>query len=848
MPAIVAIVLVVAVLALICWLIAMYFTAAWWVISQFGVSIGVVSGAAGLALLIGSLARGLMGVYARPGVRAIFWAPIGLLLALVGADLLWLLSSLALVIAPEYAAQSIYGGLTPLVIGGWGSRTALEWVVTLLPGGSSSELAVLFALGFKFVALVPLLVLARGMECGVASSTEPARIQYFFGQARADLRDALTDSGNRIAEAWKRVGNGLRHATFGGVWGWITWPFTLCIALGAVVPMVVTVVCTMLIFVLAGGGLGIVWLANAYVALLLGLMERAVLRARSGHARCPHAGCHAKVALPVFACPACGAKHQRLVPDQHGVFRRTCACGHRLPTAFWLGKGRLPSFCPTCARPMHTALFDTSVHVPIYGAPSAGKTMLLMASVWTLGERKLGDLNAAFIDPDEEELYRRRWKPSFEKGVMRDKTTELYPEAVLISLRRDHGLPVSLYLYDAAGDVLTRETHLAEHRFLRFHDGMIFVIDPFALASVRRALGGGSEESDDEDIRTQLQRLHNALTRHQAVGKGGRTNQPLAVVLSKTDRPGVRALFGLGREEPRMKEDWRESGAGESAAIEAWLRREEPSFSQALGTWFAEVRFFAVSATGGAEAGSAFRPGAAVAPLLWLLSRRAALQRPIPARAAGLAGEWAAAGAVAAGLVGVPMLLGTTFAQPALAAWFESSRGFASVPGYNPQELQIGADPTDVPNSDKSAKSGKSDKSDKSDKATTGNPTTSGPAQTTGVDADVGAAWSAGGTWSGRGQQYRPKGNWSVRVSFRDGISSGKVGSVEYPSLSCEGTLVAGNVDLTARTFTATERIQKGSCVDGGSFRFKADRAGNLEWRWFYRSGEEGAKGLLKRN
>ena len=836
MPAVLLIILIVAVIALVCWLITMYFTGAWWVISHFGVSIGVAAGAAGIALLIGCLARGLMGTYARRGVRATIWAPIGLVLALIGVDLLWLLTSAALEVAPGDAARAIYAGLAPLVIGGWGSRTALEWVVTSLPGGIPAEMAVLFALGFKFLALVPLLVLARGMECEVPSTKEPARIQYFFGAARADLRAALTDASQRLIEAWRRVGEGLREATFGGVWGWVTWPFTLCVALGAIVPIVVTIACTILIFVLASTALAVVWLLNAYAAILLGWMERAVLRARSGHARCPHAGCHAKVALPVFACPSCGAKHQRLVPDRHGVLKRACQCGHLLPTAFWLGKGRLLSFCPTCSRPMHTALFDASVHVPIYGAPSAGKTMLLMASVWTLSERKLGNLGAAFIDPAEEELYRRRWKPSFENGVTRDKTTELYPEAVLVSLRRGRGLPVSLYLYDAAGDALTRETHLAEHRFLRFFDGMLFVIDPFALASVRRALGESAEDSDDEDIRTQLQRLHNALTRHQAVGKGGRTSQRLAVVLSKTDRGGVRELLGLTPVMPHTTRDWRQAGSGESAAIEAWLRREEPSFTQALGTWFTEVRFFAVSATGGAEAGSAFRPGNAVAPLLWLLSQRAALQRPIPARAAGQAGEWAAAGAVAAGLLGLPVFLGATLVQPALGAWYDSSRGFVPVPGYRPRALEIGVDPPETP---KSAKS-------KPKTAGAGRGTQAGTSAAS--EGDEGVAWSGPGSWSGTGRQYRPVESWSINVSFHNGIKDGLAGNVEYPSIRCEGILVADDVDLSAGTFAATEKIQLGSCVNGGSFRFKADHAGNLEWRWFYPSGEEGAKGLLKRN
>ena len=319
--------------------------------------------------------------------------------------------------------------------------------------------------------------------------------------------------------------------------------------------------------------------------------------------------------------------------------------------------------------------------------------MLLMASVWTLRESKVSRLAVDFIEDMERDRYDRQWKPAFERGAMRDKTTQLYPDAVLMSARRAGGLPVSLYLYDAAGDVLTSEAHLQEHRFLRFFDGLVFVIDPLTLPPVRQAMAergqaGPPASRADEDIRGQLQRLHNALNRHRAVGPSGRTSQRLAVVLSKTDVEGVREVIGLPPPTGVLAEDWSQGGQNESALISAWLAREQPAFMQALNSWFSEVRFFAVSATGGAqESGAAFQPQTTVAPLLWLLSSRRALQRPRLSLVLGWSAEAAAVATVVLGMIGVPAFVALEWVVPQVSGLYDANRGNLVVPAYYPQPL-----------------------------------------------------------------------------------------------------------------------------------------------------------------
>lgn len=97
--------------------------------------------------------------------------------------------------------------------------------------------------------------------------------------------------------------------------------------------------------------------------------------------------CHQLLPRPAFVC-SCGRTHHHLMPGDQGVFRRTCLCGHRLPTLLLNGKRALPATCAHCRAPLPAfAQSLPTVHIPIVGGKGSGKSAFTTAAL----SRPLGD-------------------------------------------------------------------------------------------------------------------------------------------------------------------------------------------------------------------------------------------------------------------------------------------------------------------------------------------------------------------------------------------------------------------------------------------------------------------------
>jgi TolB-like protein len=109
----------------------------------------------------------------------------------------------------------------------------------------------------------------------------------------------------------------------------------------------------------------------------------------------------------------------------------------------------------------------------------------------------------------------------------------------------------------------------------------------------------------------------------------------------------------------------------------------------------------------------------------------------------------------------------------------------------------------------------------------------------------AGAAYAGfAGTWTGLGRQANGS-TWSIRMTLHsDTIVGAQGGEIEYPSLSCGGSL---RVEKTGSTLVLREGITHGSgCVNGG--QVQVSREGNaLHWTWYYADGKLGASSMLSR-
>lgn len=437
---------------------------------------------------------------------------------------------------------------------------------------------------------------------------EPAIRSYFFGKGYRDLRDTLVGSWNlnlatardylsRSGTEWSReqqlmavlwVSAGISVVVFGTV------TFLLASALHVLL-------------------LAVVFLLIYVGFTLVLLTERAYLAYQRFFAVCP--ACHAKAPLPEYFCPKCGEVHRNLVPSSYGILHRTCLCGERLPTTFFLKRGTLQARCPECEHLLHREHTEArKIFLPIMGGPAAGKSAYLHAVVRRLIEHALPTrgINPSFLDKPSEHGYRRIVE-ALSQGRAPDKTVARLPVAFNLKLEASSGTRL-LYLYDPAGEAFLHGGEMILHKYLSYRSGLIFLIDPFSIPRVRRDYHDELETADQRlkpstlPAEDALARVLLNLEKNFGLGKTQRIQAPVAVVLSKADAFGLRARVGTGTSD---------------AVREQLCRWDQEHVVQRLEARFAQVGYFLCSAFGrmpGADS-SAFEPEGVLEPLLWLLEQ-----------------------------------------------------------------------------------------------------------------------------------------------------------------------------------------------------------------------------------
>jgi hypothetical protein len=649
---------VVAILAAVLAIYLYYLFIRWLFVSVGPAFVYVISIVLSLAVPIVYLTM-LLRTFARPGgasnPRNWLFAVVGGLVGLIYVDLLFLGIHFGRGILPVSFGLDLENLLEGVVRGWIVNGQSVMLVRRLQPEDASIIQVVLSSAAIKCAVLVPAVLTIRGLASQIEDSRQPARLSYFYRQAIIDLKAVMWPMVHELAAAVFFAAKGVFRLS-AGPHALAIWPLTIMAYLALALPVIIAAVATLLFILMHSVVLAAIWLFAMGISFLLYACERAVIVSRAGYAKCPHAACHAPVPLPVFLCPACGIRHDSLLPGRCGVLFRTCKCSEaKLPTLFWLGKGKLRSLCPHCGKPMREELFAENVHIPIYGGPGTGKTMFMMAATWQLMEKQVAGLKARLIEEAADDAYHKHWKPDFEFGRVREKTARPFPNAFLLGLRRDKGLPTSIYLYDPAGEALLNEGDLEAHRFMNYFDGLAILIDPLSIRSFAaryRERGGAdlSPTTSSADPEDTVARVVNLLQRLRKLSHRRASTQRIAVIFSKADISGFAEEVGIILNKPaELDKDWDRAGLEDSSKIRAWLDESEGHLLRMLETKFKNLRFFAVSALGHyPQTGQAFTPRRVMDPMVWLLSTHRTLARPTMGVILGRAME---VGAVAAAII-----------------------------------------------------------------------------------------------------------------------------------------------------------------------------------------------------
>lgn len=476
---------------------------------------------------------------------------------------------------------------------------------------------------------------------------DPGYRSYLFGPVLQDLREMLlsatdgswsrtlstSDDESLLRQVYESWGNGSGAAGGGasGVQLFLA-PALVGAALGAVAGFVAGAVLALSVLAVFALFLAITAAAAALGTALLRGLETVMLRLRGITVECGN--CQRRVSSPAYDCDGCTssprARHHRLVPGRLGVLWRTCRCGNRLPTLLLLGKSKLPAYCQHNHPLPALGLTTPTFHVPVVAGPSAGKTVFMLATVADL-EDAAGPDGVEFAENSQGTEVRRML--TFVRDGNVDGVKKTLPELPLRALTIYHGAAGSrrrrlLYLYDAAGENYGASERIDMLRFLEFTAGVVFVVDPFALAAVRRAVGkaalDGARPSESDPTLT-AERFTADLRARLAISTGRRLGIAAALVVTKCD---VLLADGSVRHPYELLAPEAIDRDRRSTAVRDWLDEfGAQSIVNHLDAGYSRTSFFAVSALDlsdgavrmSARTAAEVRNDAPAAALRWLL-------------------------------------------------------------------------------------------------------------------------------------------------------------------------------------------------------------------------------------
>jgi len=373
---------------------------------------------------------------------------------------------------------------------------------------------------------------------------------------------------------------------------------------------------TVIYFLLVGGlsawfCYGVYWLVTTGVAagnmVIFGAAE-AVMRGAerhrrtTRHAQAPCMHCFHTTEWPAYRCRGCARLHHDVRPSRLGLITRRCECGTHVPMMASRAAWRLTAVCKRCKRPLPEGTGAVrDIRVPVFGDTSAGKTRFLYASLNSL-MLTAGKAGIEITFPDKASQDQAEFGLNLIRA-RRDtaKTSATAPTALTCRLGRGRRSEL-IHLFDAAGEHFRDAQRYDELRFLDDSQGLVYVLDPFAVPAIQDRLTGhnaavirlahaaaGDPEIAYEEV---IARMRDSGVPASA--------QRLAVIVSKAD-----LLRKTGLEPP--------AGSG---SIAEWLK-SVGMYNLVVSSQreFAEVRFFTV-ASQDVAADRADDPGA---PLSWLL-------------------------------------------------------------------------------------------------------------------------------------------------------------------------------------------------------------------------------------
>jgi len=468
---------------------------------------------------------------------------------------------------------------------------------------------------------------------------QPAQMSYFF-------HDGFIDLGHVIAGAFKHCGESVSASAAGIVrtfrqmrkgYGFFSrllsflhfllkfgFYFVRLVSSAVVTPLI-----CVFITIFQIGILLFLFLTVTVFFLFISLLDRiyCVINAIVSH--CPN--CQSRFSLPVYICPNCGARHDRLRPGFYGTLYRKCNCGKKLPTIFFSGRHKLEARCPKCECIINDGGLHASWCIPVVGGPSSGKTCYINMTMMSLEKKAFSRYGLRFEHEknglDEYGINASR----LSSGYLPEKTTDHRLRYYQFSLTPKNATKQQISLCDVAGelfDVRAGGNKMKEQAGFRYANAFILIIDPLSVSEYRNEaskitnLSGysGSPQRIDEMLDTFVKTLQNIFS----INAKTMLNTDVAVVFTKADIPGLDGKIGESavlKKAPKLSAKVRYKT--QNKLCEQFLREyNEDNFLISVKSRFKSVQFFTCSALGHVMNGQPFVSSNVEEPFFWLVRKK----------------------------------------------------------------------------------------------------------------------------------------------------------------------------------------------------------------------------------
>lgn len=464
------------------------------------------------------------------------------------------------------------------------------------------------------------------------AKAQPAYRSYFFGQGYQDIRAAIETSWRRNAQTARNYYEKYSEKGLMSMKG----VYNLFCALSVVsfgtvffaLISAVTLTFISVFFILVYIGFSAAW-----------LLDRAYLAHKRIFTACNE--CKCKSLIPTYICPKCGAQHTDLTPGAYGILTRTCKCGEKLPTTFFNGRKKLRAICPHCLLEGKTTYLNDRESrpfcVPVVGGRSVGKTAYITAFSKKFVEfvAPENDLEIEFYNEAKEAIY-SEIRTDFARGSTRmtarpqDITKSSSVSFSFFVKNKDLHPERLMHIYDIAGEVFTDNNENEVQRQYEYCQGIIFMIDPFAIPTVRAKYEALLTPEDKAgigkaDINGIINVFMNKLREVTGLTDRKMSKVPIAVVISKTDSANLCDVFSEEKIETleylNAKAEIQRSDAIDYLCRKFLKENEMEGFVNTIDMKFKNNRFFAVSAIGHTRDAGAYDPIGVLEPMEWICTK-----------------------------------------------------------------------------------------------------------------------------------------------------------------------------------------------------------------------------------